>query len=224
MSPRSTSFAVDDGNNFAAQIDNFAIVEKIVIDDFENTNPESRWVFKNQAEKNDVTVITPGLAGTGHRWQHQDFVEVFLPGSQAVDRPPQQGDIFEVWFRIDNITGSPVINRFEFGATSQTDNDVYRVEFEANTGGPEFQLEDTSGEHLVTDPGVEFVEDQNYSIRIEWKAGDNQVRAQAFEEPNHNPYSQQLSITEPGGFTGDGITLFANGNNVLSWDEIRILP
>lgn len=225
MSPKNLSFAVDSGNTFGCQVENFAIVEKIVIDDFESgRDPDNFWGYVNDAEKNDTDLISPGLDGTSNRWRHKDFVNVHLTGSNAVDRGPQQGDVFEVWFRIETITGSPVINRFEFGATGVDDSDMYRVEFEANTSEPEFQFEDTSGEHLVTDAGVEFREGQTYSIRIEWKAGNDQVTAQAFEEPGHNPFSQKLSFLEPGGYTAPGINLFTDANNVCSWDEIRILP
>lgn len=196
-----------------------------IVDDFESGS-EAGWGFVNPAERDDADIVRPGLRGSGFAWRHTDFVNVHLTGGNAVDRGPQPGDIFEFWFYIADITGSPVINRFEFSSESVNDDQCYRIEFEANTDAPEFQLEDVASGEIDTDPGVEFEQDSLYSIHVEWKHNDNNVRARAFNEPGHTPVSQWIELYEPAPgaeYDNPGISLFSDANNTIVWDEIRIL-
>lgn len=197
-----------------------------VVDDFESGS-EAGWDFTNPAEQSDADIVTPGLRGTDFAWRHTDFVNVHLAGANAVDRGPQPGDVIEVWFYITNITGSPVINRFEFSSENVDDTQCYRVEFEASTNDPELSIEDVAEGEIDTDAGVEFFEGQLYSLRIEWEFGNDLVRARAFNEPNHSPKSNWVSISEPatqsGSYDNPGVSLFSNSNNTIIWDEIRII-
>lgn len=198
-----------------------------VVDDFEQRDPDTYWDYVDQVEKSDTNLVTPGMRGTDRAWRHTDFVNVHLAGANAVDRGPQPGDRFEFWFYIADITGSPVIDRFEFSSENVDDTECYRIEFEANTPEPEFQIEDVAEGEIDTDAGVEFQADQFYSVTVEWEYHSSQVRARAFDEPGHSPKSNWVSLGEPapqtGSYDNPGISLFSDNNNTLIWDEIRIL-
>lgn len=196
-----------------------------IIDDFEDGN---RTGWNVPSSTGSDTVTTSGLDGTSYRWEQTGFREAHLAGVDAVDRGPQPGDVFEFWFRVESTSGS-TINRFEFSADGINENDVYRIEFERETGDNEFQIQKISGGSSVkndTDPGHSVAINQTYRCEIQWNAGNNNITAQLFL-PDGTADSNQVSITDDSSaagsdFTQPGIFIRTNGNNVCSWDEIRI--
>lgn len=218
----SNPFKISDGS---FRVNEGAFTGVTIIDGFEDGN-RNGWNVPGSTGSDEV--VTPGLDGSGNKWRHNGFREAQLPGANAVDRGPQPGDVWEFWFHIESTSGT-VINRVEFAADGINEPQKYRIEMEAATGSPEFQFEKLDGGtqvHNVTDAGVEFQADQTYSVRIEWRTNNSEIRVQAFEEPNHNPFSNVLSFTEPGpgsDYEQPGVYIFTNGNNVCYWDNFRIL-
>lgn len=197
-----------------------------IIDDFEDGN---RTGWNVPSSTGSDTVTTNGLDGTNYRWEQNGFREAHLAGVDAVDRGPQPGDIFDFWFRVESTSGD-LINRFEFSADGINENDVYRVEFERlETTGDEFSIEKISGggqAKVSTDAGYSVSVGQTYRCRVWWNAGDNQIATQ-IQFPDGTADSNKISITDDSSasgsdFTQPGIFIRTNGNNVCSWDEIRI--
>lgn len=199
-----------------------------IIDDFEDGN-RTGWTVPSSSGSDTVT--SSGYDGSSFRWQHSGPREGHLAGADAVDRGPQPGDQFEVWFQIESDNGNSVINRFEFSADSTSDGDKYRVEFERNTSDTELSLEKfTSGSQALLDTDENFVPSigQTYRLQIDWNNGNNNITVQAFL-PNGNTASTAVTITDDSSaagaeFTQPGIYCQTNGNNTCSWDEIKITP
>lgn len=198
-------------------------VSNVVVDNFEDGDA-SEWTTSGTGTRS----IVGGLDGTSFAWEHDGFSEVHLAGADAVDRGPQPGDQFEFWFVIGSTSGS-VINRFEFSADGINENDVYRVEFERETGDNELSIEKISGgsQALIdTDPNFGPSIDQVYRCEINWNVGNNAITAQMFT-PSGTAASTDVSISDDSSaagsdFTQPGIFIRTNDNNVCTWDEIRI--
>lgn len=190
-----------------------------IVDDFEDGD-HSGWTVPSSTGGDQI--VSPGHDGTDYAWEHTGFREAHLAGADAVDRGPQQGDRFEFWFNLTNASGS-AINRFEFGCSGTGDGDLYRIEFERETGDNEFQLEKLAGGSQAktdTDPGHAVAEDTVYRCVIEWNYGDSQITAQLYDG-NGNTDSALLSISDTE-YTQPGVCLFTNENSTVDWDEIRI--
>lgn len=200
------------------------VVSGFIIDDFEDGDA-SGWDVSGTGTRS----IVSGLNGSDFAWEHAGFSEAHLAGANAVDRGPQPGDVFEFWFQVTNTSGS-VINRFEFSADGINESDVYRVEFERETGDNEFQIQKISGGSSVknsTDAGYAVSTNQVYKCRIEWNAGNNNITAQILL-PDGTADSNQVSISDDSSaagsdFTQPGVFIRTNDNNTCEWDEIRII-
>lgn len=200
-------------------------VSNVITDNFEDGDAAG-WTTSGTGTR---SVVSGGLDGTNYKWEHAGFSEVHLAGADAVDRGPQPGDVFEFWFQVTNTSGS-VINRFEFSADGINENDVYRVEFERETGDNEFSLEKISGgsqAKIDTHAGHAVSTNQVYKCRIEWNAGNNNITAQILL-PDGTADSNQVSISDDSSasgsdFTQPGVFIRTNDNNTCEWDEIRII-
>lgn len=198
-------------------------VSNVVVDNFEDGDA-SGWT---QSGTGSRSVISGGFDSTDFRWEHNGFSEVHLAGADAVDRGPQPGDVFEFWFRIESTSGS-VINRFEFSADGLNEADVYRIEFERETGADEFSIEKISGgsQALISTDSFAPAISQTYRCEINWNVGNNAITAQIFT-PDGSSASNQVSITDDSSAAGSdfqqpGIFIRTNDNNVCTWDEIRV--
>lgn len=189
------------------------------IDDFEDGD-RSGWDVPSSTGGDQI--VSPGLNGTDHAWEHTGFREAHLAGANTVDRGPQPGDRFEFWFNLTNASGSS-INRFEFGCSQVGDGDLYRIEFERETSDNEFQIEKIAGgsqSMTDTDPGHAVAQDTVYRCEVNWNHGDNQITAQLFDA-NGNADSAILSITDTE-YSQPGVCLFTNSNSTVVWDQMRI--
>lgn len=199
-------------------------VSGFVIDNFEDGD-RSGWTVPSSTGSDSVN--SPGLDGTDFLWEHDGFREGHLAGADAVDRGPQPGDVWEFWFQITSDNGNQVINRVEFSADGTADDDMYRIEFERNTGDTELSLEKYVGgsqDILVTDENFLPSIGQVYRCEIQWNAGDDNITIQMFL-PDGSTASQQIGFTDSssGEFAQPGIYLRNSGNSVCEWDEIRII-
>lgn len=196
-------------------------VSSEIIDNFEDGD-RGGWTVPSSTGSDSV--ISPGLDGSDFKWEMSGFREGHLAGADAVDRGPQPGDTWEFWFQITETSGD-VISRLEFSADGTDDDDMYRIEWERETGDNELSLEKYSGgsqELIDTDPnfapGIGFI----YRCEVQWNAGNNDITCQMFLDGS--PDSAQLSISDSssGEFAQPGIHIFNSGNNVCEYDEIRI--
>lgn len=199
-------------------------VSNVVIDNFEDGDA-AEWTVDGGGTR---SMISGGFDGDDWRWQHDGFTRAHLAGADAVDRGPQPGDEFEIWFRIENTSGS-VINRFEFSADGLDEPSVYRVEWERETGDNEFSIEKYSGGNqdlISTDPFAASTT-QTYRLRINWNNGNNNITAQLLLSDG-SAASNVVSITDDSSSAGSdfqqpGIYIRTNDNNASTYGAARIL-
>lgn len=199
-------------------------VSGLTIDNFDDGD-RAGWTVPSSTGGDSV--ISPGLDGSDSKWEHDGFREGHLAGADAVDRGPQPGDVWEFWFQITSDNGNQVINRVEFSADGTADDDMYRIEFERNTGDTELSLEKFVGgsqDTLVTDENFLPSIGQVYRCEIQWNAGDSNVAIQMFH-PDGSTASNQIGFTDSssGEFAQPGIYVRNSGNSVCEWDEFRII-
>lgn len=195
-----------------------------IIDDFEDGDA-SGWDVSGGGTRS----IVSGLDGTSFAWEHSGFTEAYLSGSNAVDRGPQPGDVFEIWVQIDSDNGGSVINRIEFSSDGAGDGDKYRIEYERNTSDTELSIEKISGgtqDLLDTDENFVPSLGQTYRLVVGWNDGDTDVTGQMLF-PDGSNASTQVSISDDSSaagseFTQDGIYVQTNDNNTQIVDEAKI--
>lgn len=197
----------------------------IIVDNFEDGN-RNGWNVPSSSGGDSI--VSPGLNGTGNAWQHTGLREGQLPGSGAIDRGPQPGDRFNIWFRIDSTSGE-VINRIQFSADGTSDGDCYRFEIQhGDSAGNEYRLQKISGGSV----GKESLESgspsigQAYRVQFDWNRGNTDITVQVFR-PNGNSVTNPITITDDSpqsgtDYTQPGVFLRTNANCVCTWDEIRI--
>lgn len=199
----------------------------LTVDDFEDGDV-SNWTVPSSSGSD--TIVSPGLDGTNNAWQHDGIREGHLQGIDAVDRGPQPGDVFEVWFRIDS-SSSTALSRFEFSADGNNDTDMYRLEWEAgSTPSKTLSIEKYVGDSQSLVDTVSFSpsDGTTYRCEIRWNVGDSNIEAEMFDSGGSS-VSGIASISDDSSasgseFTQPGIHLWTNGNEVKTWDQIRILP
>lgn len=193
-----------------------------IIDDFEDGNANG-WSTQGSGNR---SIVFDGLNGTDYAWRHDGFSEVHLSGGNAVDRGPQPGDIFEFWFVISSTSG-PVINRFEFSASTFNDDDCYRVEIERDTSDNEFSLEKiAAGSQAAISvdqswtPSLDFP----YRCQVEWNVdGSNNISAVIYTPGGDIVAATNISDNSGGTHAQPGVFFRTNDNNLCTLDELRII-
>lgn len=196
----------------------------MVVDNFEDGD-HAGWTVATSTGGD--TILSSGFDGTSYAWQFQQFREAHLAGADAVERGPQPGDRFELWFQLDSQSGA-VINRFKFSADGITDGDCYQFEFQ-HTSDPEWRMQKLSG-GSVSEQSLENGQPsvgQTYRVVFDWNYSTwNELSAQVFTAGG-NTVTSPLTLTEDSSGLGaeysqPGIVLRNNDNATTTWDEIKI--
>lgn len=199
-----------------------------IIDDFEDGNATG-WTIGDTSSGSSEAIVSPGLDGSNNAWEWDGEFEAHLAGADAVDRGPQPGDVFEVWFQIGS-SSSTALSRFEFSADGNSDPDKYRIEWEAGSiSNKTVSIEKYSGGSVTKVDTASFAptDGTTYRCEIRWNAGNNLVEAQMYDAGGSSA-SSAFSITDDSSASGSeytqpGIQMWANANMTnYQWDEFKI--